>query len=451
MADTVQITETFEFDDEDPLAQNDWITPIDATGSGPQPLDEMQVVAGLAQATSGAAVAFKDPTTADDGILPLSAEQELRCSCVSYTDGADAWVALYARLDDTISVTSFDANGGYECQLNWDTATTADILLYRYERSAATRTLLSTTSVTANMNSPVQGGLQNLRFTVTSEDVGVRLQAFVNDDQTPIVNSLDLGPSSGIDATTKAAGTWGFGVGEPGVGVDTWEATDKYVIPSLSVHQGRTLEQLRNATKDEISRGGNTNLTDAYLNAQVNSAQQEVMVSIGQLALFTRREETMTFTSEDSKTVEFPQTVEMITEIMHSPSRVPVAWRLEGYTVQNAVRILLGENPNGGGTYIVQYHKRWGDLINDTDRCVIPRMFDEVIVISAALRVAARSADARWEGSLVARYRAAMLRMRAYLNRLKTSEKNRVRVRSNRIFSRDSRYVDSPWQLYGLY
>jgi hypothetical protein len=296
------------------------------------------------------------------------------------------------------------------------------------------------------------GALQDLRFTVTTEDIGVRLRVFLNDDDdaSPLLSVLDISGLTPNSDFPKAAGTWGFGIGGGAMGIDTWEATDKFVIPAESTYQGRTLEQLRNATKDEISRGGNTNLTDAYLNAQINSAQQEVMVSIGQLALFTRREEVMTFSSTDEKTVEFPQTVEMITEIMYSPSRVPVAWRLEGYTETNSVRIVLGENP-AANSYLVRYHKRWKDLLADTDRCIIPRMFDEVIVISAALRVAARSADARWEGSLVARYRAAMLRMRAYLNRLKTSEKNRVRVRSNRIFSRDSRYVDSPWQLYGLY
>ena len=313
---------------------------------------------------------------------------------------------------------------------------------------------MATVDVSTSMlkvSSTELGVLQEIRFTVTNEENGVRLRGFVNndDDENPTLSYLDRGVNVSRSFTTKAAGYWGMMISATAAGVDSWDAQDKYVVPQEGKHVGRTLAQLRTLLSDRISRGGNRNLTDAYLDTQLNLAQNEVMTSLGDLALFNKREETMTLTSTDSgKTFELPTRVETLIDILRSPSRTPVDWSMLNMNQENTgIRVRMSQNI-GGESVFVLYKIGWQDMLSDTDRCAVPRQFDESVILSAVLRISERQGDMAYFQTISAMRGAADMRMRAYLNKLKRMQHTVVQVREVRHPTvRNGRYVSSPYDL----
>ena len=246
--------------------------------------------------------------------VPQTPNQHLQASVVCHEDGTNIDVSLMARLDSSVTAASFQPTLGYLMRLSYEPAGVRNLEFIRYARAAGGPTEISLTSVAVTNNmtqvsSTDEGVLQDIRFTVTNEDAGVRLRGFVNndDDLNPTLSYLDLGTDTGTaldSVTTKAAGVWGFYLrGNAGeIGVDLFEAYDKYAVPVTDPNRGRTLEELRDRLKNRVARGGNTTLANDVLDEWINDAQYEVMNELGHLALFTEREGTMTFDSiEDRK------------------------------------------------------------------------------------------------------------------------------------------------------
>ena len=408
------------------------------------------VTDGVAQRSSGT------PATAwQSGNLPQSTEQHIQANVVVTTFGAGQYISLLARVDSDVTAASYSPKDGYQMRLVFTASDNCDLVFHRYNKNTGGQEdALTNVDVSTSMlkvSSTELGVLQEIRFTVTNEENGVRLRGFVNndDDENPTLSYLDRGVNVSRSFTTKDAGYWGMMISAAGLGVDSWDAQDKYVVPQEGKHVGRTLAQLRTLLSDRISRGGNRNLTDSYLDTQLNLAQNEVMTNLGDLALFNKREETITLTSTDSgKTFELPTRVETLIDILRSPSRTPVDWSMLNMNQENTgIRIRMSQNI-GGESVFVLYKIGWQDMLSDTDRCAVPRQFDESVILSAVLRISERQGDMAYFQTIAAMKSAADTRMRAYLNKLKRMQHTAVQVREVRHPAvRNGRYVSSPYDL----
>ena len=157
----------------------------------------------------------------------------------------------------------------------------------------------------------------------------------------------------------------------------------------------------------------------------------------------------MTLTSTDSgKTFELPTRVETLIDILRSPSRTPVDWAMLNMNQENTgIRVRMSQNI-GGESVFVLYKIGWQDMLSDTDRCAVPRQFDESVILSAVLRISERQGDMAYFQTISAMRGAADMRMRAYLNKLKRMQHTVVQVREVRHPTvRNGRYVSSPYDL----
>tara|TARA_R100000808_G_scaffold21160_1_gene45760 strand:+ start:8208 stop:9527 length:1320 start_codon:yes stop_codon:yes gene_type:complete len=405
---------------------------------------------GVAERSSGSpAIAWQSENP------PQSSEQHIQANVVVTSFGAGQYISLLARLDSDVTSASYSPKDGYQMRLVFTATGNCDLFFYRYNKqTGGQEDALTNVDVSSSMlkvSSTELGVLQEIRFTVTNEENGVRLRGFVNndDDENPTLTYLDRGVNVSRSFTTKDAGYWGMMISAAGLGVDSWDAQDKYVVPQEGKHVGRTLAQLRTLLSDRISRGGNRNLTDAYLDTQLNLAQNEVMTDLGDLALFTKREETMTLTSTDSgKTFELPTRVETLIDILRSPSRTPVDWSLLNMNQENTgIRVRMSQNIGGESVFVI-YKIGWQDMLSDTDRCAVPRQFDESVILSAVLRIAERQGDMTYFQTVAAMKSAADGRMRSYLNKTKRMQHTAIQVREVRHPTvRNGRYVSSPYDL----
>ena len=367
---------------------------------------------------------------------------------------SDCFFSVMSRVDSDITTTAFSPLGGYKAELAYDqTAFTAK--LYRWERDSFALTLLKTAAVDLVVNtldantSDGLGVLQELRLTVVDEaSGGTRLKVYVNgdDDSLPAIEFVD-----DVEVTTKVAGVWGFELGATSTGIDAWYASDKFAdADDGNQHVGRQLSELRVDLRDEITRGTGTSLDDAFLDRAVNRAVQFVMKSLGSLAWWRQREETMTLTSVDTRTFELPPYVESVEAFFRAEDRHPHGnsiWAIGPNAQGTALKFQSALNFDGQAV-IVRYYLKWTEMEVDTDRCPIPREHDELVVISAAMNIARRTGDQSWMTTLNAFFGTLLKTSKTELNRQKRQQKTTLRVhipgRINRHGS--SRYLpDSSW------
>lgn len=413
----------FERTDEDPMSTNDWQTL------------SIKITNGVALAKSSAAWAFNNGAANK----PVVADQEIRASVASSVEHATtSHIDLHGRLDDSVTEAAFSPAKGYVCRLAYLASGVRNLVFLKYDRdNAGTLKTLKTVAITTLTQS---GGAaptdlavsQDLRFTITNTDIGVRLRAFINNDNdlSPDLDFIDLGADSsdtGPYTTHKDPGFWAFGLGMVGNAVEFFEAKDYSDIEEETVQTGRTLKQLRDAMDIEMSRGSINTLPEATKNLWLNKSQEDVRSEIGDLAIFNRREEEFTV-SATNRLVTFPNTVAKIENIVNSAGvRTPIGFRFVSYSPNMGIVIQLAEQPTDK-TYLVLYHKRWTELLSDTDRCLVPRMYDEAVYLGAVMRAASRASDAKWEASINRRHSRAMALMKRDLNRIRRMERTTLKV-----------------------
>jgi len=433
---------------------------IDATGNWLfEPTAEAIIADGIAIVKAGSTEAQCWHSTK----IPDSTEQMIEAAVVAYVEGADKHVGLWLRLDDAVTISAFAPDRGYLCRLSYEASEVRKLEIIRIN-SGYVEVVLGTTADVGRQGSARTilsgasdlGVLQDLRFTVTDEDKGVRLRAFVNndDDQSPDLSVLDLGTAATGSVPIRDAGFWGFEMksATTEVGIDYIRAVDRFIVPLEDIHSARTLSQLRTDLNDEVTRGGNRSLSDAYLNRQLNLSVEEVMRTVRRASMFTLREAEMTLTTDDTddRIVEMPNYIEAVEEIFTSPGRRFVGFSLVSTNESGTALRLRLSTVLSNEAVRVRYHKKWSKMIADDDQCIVPRLYDEVVILGAAKRIARRSSDQAYYQTIISEYGYSLRTMQKYLNRLGSMERKRFRVVPVRdgAYSRDSRYVSDPTDLW---
>lgn len=375
-SNTTQFTDDFERDDENPMSTNGW------TASNVQLVNGTVTVIA---ASPGAA--FQTTTTPND------AGQEVRALVASGVEGGLV-VSIGARMVQTAFVSSY----GYVLKLTYSNAGARTIAFQRYAPTSpgTAYDLTAATAVTLRTsNSSNLYVLQDIRMTVTNvANGGVRLRAYVNnyDDADPDLDFTDYGKDTATSAylqTQESAGQWMFAFSGAGAVVEEFSASDYYEIEAATEFSGRTLAQLRTAVRNVVDRSTQTNFPSATIDQYINDAHEEFFAELGDHALFMRREETMTLTTDGTRRVFMPANVDRIEAIVDSTNSTPVAFWARDMTSDGRQTIELDMwNGSGVSSAIVSYFARFEPLVADTDRTPVPRRYDEAIVVAAAVRMA---------------------------------------------------------------
>lgn len=394
--------------------------------------------------------------------IPKSTEQEIR-AFVAGIAGDASYVMILGRLDSTLDAAGFTPIGGYGLKYEWSSSAVRTIRLIRFPRNgSATGDILKSVNVTPLLDETSgtdDAVRQEIRLTITEEANGVRLRAFVNeeDDENPTLTYLDQGGGNADlnELTIKEPGLWGFEINDVAGGttfLESISAIDKYIVPVKDSNIGRTLAQLRADLKVEVSRGGQTSLDDTFYDRALTYAQQEVMRRLGRLAIFNFRREkiTMTASADDPLLIELPTFIEYVEHMEIHPKGLSLQFAMIGPNSTNTAWIIrMSENVSGQDVWVT-YYKKITELLNDDDRCSVPRMHDEVLIMCAAKKISRRSADRTWHSGLIQEYDFQLKSVRTYLTRLKSQQKMRIRTVPHSLFphNRDARYVDSISTLY---
>jgi hypothetical protein len=333
---------------------------------------------------------------------------------------------------------------GYEALLSWDPSNVRRIYILRYLNDGATadqRVLLAQGSVTLDaLNGSDLGYTQAIKLTITDTPEGVRLRAYVNsdDDDSPVLDVTDRGRDFYLANSTpflppcRAAGYFGVMLGADatvlgqhnGPLLDSFEGKDQTKIEQDNPYAGRTLAQLRDAVRLVI--GPSTNIQNPLLNQLIQDAHEDFLRELGDMALFARRRELMTLTTDAGYCVYFPHTVDRVDDIDDGlgPKLLP---RGGFYTDEGRVALRF-EHPVDGA-YYVSYYRRQEPLIDDDDRTIVPRRLDESIVLGAAMRVHERDQDATRFGTLRVLWQRAVQTAKQHMHRQMRQHNTRLRPR----------------------
>lgn len=432
MADPIVFLDSFERTDESPLATGGWTS------------SNVQITNGSCTAVAASAAYAIQATT-----VPSTANQVVRALVASNAEGASQIVAIAGRCAGTAASPS----SGYRLSLTWGAAGARTAKLQKYNR-ASPGSVLDLTSATVTLvtsNTSDLRVMQELRLTITDTPRGVLLNGYVNqdNDETPTITFTDLGRDSGgagYTPTHKTAGSWMFFFTTTGVSLELFEGKDYFTLEKYNPYAGRTLKQLRDSVLVLVDRTSSSNFQAASLNQFINDAQEEVLIELGDLALFARTEETMTLSSVTNDRTFLPSYVERVERIAWPTDGSPVRWTYRDLDASGLPSIQIDPAPGSSGSdYLVTYYKRATELVSDTDRTIVPRWLDEAVVAGAARRVAEQDSDARFSAAMEKRFAELIHRGKKHGNRLLRQSAGRFHVPINRRHPM-SRYAPT-WQL----
>lgn len=426
----------------------DVILPLAAAQAATGPIAQYSVLTSRAASTVIKVATASEPTGAGQ-------EFEAFVAGASNLDGNG--IIIWNRFDTVADYDPTVPTVGYGLSLGWNTDGTRPLSLIKINKATAALELLATLSNVTLDTGPGGtdiGYAQLIRLvTVTLGDGSVLVRGYVNqdDDSDPTIEAVDRGQvTTGASATMHLdAGTYAITLsGTSTVSVDRVTVRDDYVLSGFSDYKTgrRTLSELRTNLKLKMDRGIASNLSDEYLNTVLNDAVEHEMDDLADLATFTRKMRTEALTEDAAQLVTLPYDVDTIIDIYDASSNQPVEWRLIHVDSANRAVIHMPRSP-GGESYQILYNEKWEPMEEDTDECVIPQRFDEIVVLGALLRVGTADRDARYTRGIEELYRARKKAVRKKLNSRQRNQKAQLHVRAQN-YSDYSRY-GRPWQRCG--
>lgn len=386
-------------------------------------------------------------TAADEFTIDFGESIAEGSTVLGTAESDDAFARIWARLDENVDSTDFDPRAGYGLLISYQSDTTIDLRLQKYDKANGGIVTLATAAAVSGANtvsSTYLGVQQDLRLTVEDlPDGTVKLRGYLNQDidTSPAVEVIDYGASSGsFIALHRDPGFWGFDLGAPGTAVEAFLAEDDWQYPPDDPFTGRTLAELRTDLGYELTRGNfvsggtNLNLPDALMNYWIRKAHDNFRNKLGDRPLFLRKEETFTLTFDSQHVADLPDKIDSIAKIYDASTRKRYVFELLDYTVGRGLKIRIPHGPSGTSrNFIISYMMRTSELLDDDDRSWVPRQYDGCIVLMATRMAASRAGEKTWVLDIQSREQEAIRDAMRDMVRLKRQESPSFRVAKRRI------------------
>lgn len=408
----------------------DVLVPVGGGGTGPVAQDSVLF--------SRAAVTVLKVATANE---PIGANQEFEAVVAGLSNLDGNSVSLWCRFDETVDYNPDIATTGYGLSLLWNTDGTRKMGLLKINK--ATKAIEDMGTVTVVLKDGTGdadlGANQIIRLVVvTLPDDRVLLRGYLNedDDGEPTIEAVDVGRSvTGASSTVhRGAGTYAITLGgTTTVMIDSVTMRDDYVLSAFGDFQVgyRTLSALRTELIRSTERGATSSLDSEYLNILINQTVKAVMNEIEDIAQFSRKMRVFALAEDTDKLVEMPYDVDRVLEIYDRDTRLPVQWKVVNTTSNNRLSVTISPPP-AGRDYQVDYIEKWEPMSLDTDLCVIPEKFDEVVIAGASVRLARADRDRRFTAAMEATYAQVLRAMKIALNSQLRGHRGVLHVVANR-------------------
>lgn len=372
-------------------------------------------------------------------------DQELEISFSQAAEGSGP--LLFGRFDATGSLTTYTQ--GYGCALIYDVGGGRTLWLYKVNALTGDLEALASVDVAEHLELVGDSDLgvrQTLRFVIVNEtDSGRRLpemkavllRAYVNEDEDdrPALEIRDLGVTESGESPGfhRGPGTWAVSFASSNLRIHAFAGRDDYVLQDGEYKRGhRTLAELRAATQMLITRGTTAVFEPKVYNAAIEDALMELRDTLGRNAMFLQRMEEHTLTQDADSLVTLPRDIHTINDIYDGTSKYAVAWRFVAYDADGRMRIHMPEQPSGR-SFLINYIAGWDTMNDDDDPCPVPRQWDELVRLSAAMRLVGDSGvDAAFEQRLRERYVLKLQSIRTHANRVRYNDMTRITTHPHR-------------------
>lgn len=370
----------------------------------------------------------------------------------------DVFARVIARLDDSVTSTSYNPFAGYGLTLQWDSNNVRTLCIDKINRSGGGWVRVAATTVNLHKVSNTDlNVIQTIRLTVEDLPTGVKIRGYVNQstDTSPDVEYTDLGHGdTSYFPWHKESGYFGLELGAQLVACEYFKAEDDWTYPPDDTWTGRTLSEMRDELEFELARGGTPNITTNTMNYYIRKSHDSFRNEIGDLALFLRRERNFTLTFDNHNIASLTDEIDSVQTIYDAETREILPFQILDYGDNKGFKLRIQRAPAGGTRiYAISYMLRPGQLRDDDDRSWVPREYDEAITLGAARMVASKSSNKGWVQDLKERYAFAMRGVKKSMNRLKRQENAGFHIRRHRSYRRLSRYAPdgNPDFLYGRF
>lgn len=227
----------------------------------------------------------------------------------------------------------------------------------------------------------------------------------------------------------RNTGRVGLFFGGPGVVADFFEFYDYFAEVVRNIDAGRSLSELRDDLKRLVDRSNSTNQKNDMLNQFLRDAHEQLMIELGDLALFARVEEHLTLSSNADWSISLPRQVERVESVWSLVLNQPETFRYRDMTPDGILSIQINGHYSGvTKTYRVVYFRKPPELLDDTDQTFVPRRIDEALVVGAARRVAEHDSDATFNAAMTARWGELIGMAKKYYSRLYRQSFSRMTV-----------------------
>jgi len=393
------------------------------------------------------------------GKYPTKPSQMIRGNLAITAEGADSRVTIGTFSTGTIGSSSDAAfYWGFGATILFGVGGVRTLGIYKHTYGVlfglAQQTIVATKDVATKTLKNDAGTtdlsvIQELRVIINEEVYGLRIRAYLNndDDFAPDLEWKEQRDYAIISANNYYS--WVFGFGSAALRtlyLLSFEAQDLDFKKIDTLRRDRlTLAQIVERARLRYEGSSRETDFDLALSKQfANDAQDDIINRLGDLAEFIRTRETISVTIDGNGYFTMPNYAERVLRLS-TPDGKNVSWKQIGYTTEGSLLMAAGDIQTGyaasSGDYVMDYETRWERMDSDTDVCVIPRRFQEVLVLGVCYRMAQFDTSISPETLFLHKkeYEEKLLNVKRIMNDLRRTQHPRLMspkpVNSNNFFN----------------
>lgn len=390
---------------------------------------------------------------------PTQPTQQVRANVAISAEAADARISIGNFATGTIGSSSDAAfYWGFGATILFGPGGARTLGIYKHgslvafglaQQSILTTADVSTKTLKNDAGTSDLSVIQELRVIINEEVYGLRIRAYLNngDDYAPDLEWKEQRDYAIVSANNYYS--WLFGFGQAGLrtlNLLSFEAQD-LDFKKIDTLRRDCLTRKQIVDRAKLRYEGSSSETDfdeVLAQEFTNDAQDDIINRLGDLAEFIRSRETISVTVDGNGYFTMPNYVERPIRIMSIDNK-EVFWKEVGYTSEGSLLMAVADAQTGNaassGTYIMDYETRWERMDKDSDLCVVPRRFQEAIVLGVCLRMAQFDTSVSPEQYRLhkAAYEEKLLNIKRIMNQLRRSQHNRLAsprpINSNNFFN----------------
>lgn len=402
---------------------------------------------------------------------PTGTDQEVSAFVTSSEEGSDIYARIGVGGETIPGSQEWDDRGRMAfVELAYEASGARTLRIKHRVGSESAETTLATLTMVAS-GTVVQSGyygqliddgalnaLQHIRFVVTAQGYGLKLAAYVNndDDDHP---TLEAQLRSDYDVGTGFTETYGYFWLElksttSGAVVLTQFAGQDYTLPGGSVQVALradwpTVEEVIGRIKRRYGNSVDVNLDDFTLTEMIADVWEQVALELGDQAWFLIAQDTFTLTTDTDGYTTLPAKVERPLYIERVGDKRPQTFTFSYFDSagQAVIRMNLSQETNTT-SYYIRYMQRAVRPQFPTDQIPIPDKHTMVIVYGVVRELAGeQERSPALEQTFERRYMERMLAMKKEQSRYNRQTRTRLRPR-RRAVAMPYEHPDYSWRRF---